>query len=33
MEYLTTDESRFDNLPGYPFEPLYSEVPDLSTLR
>ena len=35
MEYLTTDESRFDNLPGYPFEPLYSEVPDLEggTLR
>ena len=35
MEYLRTDESRFDDLPGYPFEPHYSEVPDLEggTLR
>ena len=35
MEYLRTDESRFDDLPGYPFGPHYSEVPDLEggTLR
>jgi hypothetical protein len=35
LEYLRTGESRFEDLPGYPFEPHYSLVPDLEgeTLR
>jgi haloalkane dehalogenase len=35
MEYVRTDDSRFDNLPGYPFVPHYKEVPDFDggTLR
>jgi len=28
MQYLRTDETRFENLPGYPFEPHYVEVSD-----
>lgn len=31
MEKLRTDESRFANLPGYPFEPHYTEVSDFET--
>jgi len=35
MEYVRTDENRFSDLPGYPFEPHYIEVPDFDggTLR
>ncbi len=35
MELLRTPDERFANLPGYPFEPHYAEVPDLDggTLR
>jgi haloalkane dehalogenase len=35
MEYVRTDDTRFANLPGYPFEPHYTEVPDFEggTLR
>ncbi len=29
MQYVRTDDSRFENLRGYPFEPNYVEVPDL----
>ncbi len=29
MDFLRTDEQRFDNLPGYPFAPHYVDVPDL----
>jgi haloalkane dehalogenase len=28
MEYVRTDDSRFEDLPGYPFESYYLEVPD-----
>ena len=28
MKSLRTPEARFENLPGYPFEPVYTEVPD-----
>ena len=28
METVRTPDERFENLPGYPFEPHYSEVPD-----
>ena len=28
MQYVRTDESRFQNLPGYPFEPNYVDLPD-----
>ena len=28
METLRTDDSRFADLPAYPFEPNYTEVPD-----
>lgn len=28
MEFLRTPEGRFSNLPGYPFDPHYIEVPD-----
>jgi len=35
MEHVRTDDTRFANLSGYPFEPHYVEVPDLEdgTLR
>jgi haloalkane dehalogenase len=29
MQFVRTDNSRFSNLPGYPFEPNYIDVPDL----
>ena len=28
METLRTPDARFENLPGYPFQPVYTEVPD-----
>ena len=28
MQILRTPDSRFDNLPGYPFSPHYTNVPD-----
>jgi len=28
MQYVRTDDSRFANLPGYPYEPNYVDVPD-----
>ena len=35
MEYVRTDDARFENLPGYPFAPHYVDVPDFDggTLR
>jgi hypothetical protein len=35
MEVIRTPEERFANLPDYPFEPHYAEIPDLEggTLR
>ena len=28
MKVLRTPDDRFENLPGYPFEPHYAEIPD-----
>ena len=28
MKYLRTPDERFENLPGYDFEPHYSRLPD-----
>ena len=29
MDFVRTDDARFTDLPGYPFEPHYADVPDL----